>query len=79
MKQCGVSEKYQLVDVYGLDEEMLAMLPKVKALILLFPCTDNYEAHRALEDEELKGTQSANPDLFYMRQYLHSNYFISFN
>lgn len=75
MKKCGVSEKYQLVDVYGLDQEMLAMLPpKVKAFILLFPCTENYEAHRAQEDEELKGKQNINPDLFYMRQYLHSNY-----
>lgn len=73
MKQCGVTEAYQLVDVYGLDQEMLAMLPKkVKAFILLFPCTENYETHRRQEDEELKGKQAANPDLFYMRQTLHN-------
>lgn len=72
MKQCGVSESYQLVDVYGLEEELLAMLPpNVKAFILLFPCTENYEKHRKQEDEELKG-KKVNSDLFYMRQYLHN-------
>jgi ubiquitin carboxyl-terminal hydrolase L3 len=75
MKQCGISEKYQLVDVVSLDEEvMIAMLPpKVKAFILLFPCySENTEAHRAKENEELKDKLNDFPDLFYMRQYLHN-------
>lgn len=34
----GVSESYQLVDVYGFEEDVLAFIPKpIKALILLFP------------------------------------------
>lgn len=34
----GVSDSYQLVDVYGLDDDVLNFIPKpVKALILLFP------------------------------------------
>lgn len=34
----GVSEEYQLVDVYSLEEDVLDFIPKpVKALILLFP------------------------------------------
>lgn len=73
MKKCGVSEEFQLIDVYGLDEVMLAMLPpKVKAFILLFPCTENYEAHKKQEDEELKDKQTVNPDIFYMKQYLRN-------
>lgn len=73
LSECGVSKQYQVVDVYGLDKDMLDMLLKpVRALILLFPCTDNYEAHRKAEDEELKDKQAAPEKLFYMRQYLHN-------
>lgn len=48
----------------------MAMLPpNVKALILLFPCSDNYEAHRKEEDEKLKKNPAKVPDdLFYMKQ-----------
>lgn len=42
----GVTEAYQLVDVYGLDDEALSFIPKpVKALILLFPMTGKLIAH----------------------------------
>lgn len=74
MRKVGVSEAYQLVDVYGLDEAMLAMLPQpVRAFILLFPCTENDEKHRREEDEKLKQNLPETPEkLFYMRQYLHN-------
>lgn len=72
MKKCGVSDAFQLHDVYGLDQDMLDILPKpVSSFILLFPVSENYEAHRRQEDEELKGNQTPE-NLFFMRQYLHN-------
>lgn len=74
MKSIGVSDKYQLFDVIGLDDDTLAFLNKpVLAFILLFPCTENYENHRKQQDEELKANPHKIPDnLFYMKQYLHN-------
>jgi ubiquitin carboxyl-terminal hydrolase L3 len=74
MTQIGVSEAFNLVDVYGLEPDLLAILPKpVVAFILLFPCTENYENHRKQEDEELKANPQKIPEnVFYMRQYLRN-------
>jgi len=74
MKAIGVSEKHQLVDVYGLEEDTLGFLNKpVLAFILLFPCTENYENHRRTQDEDLKQNPPQLPEnLFYMKQYLHN-------
>lgn len=40
----GVPEKYNIVDVYGLDEDALAYVPRpVFALVLLFPCSEKVQ------------------------------------
>ncbi|XP_078439744.1 ubiquitin C-terminal hydrolase 3 [Wolffia australiana] len=48
-------EEAELCDVYGLDDELLAMVPTpVLAVVFLFPCVDKVEAERLAEVEASK-------------------------
>ncbi|XP_059611258.1 ubiquitin carboxyl-terminal hydrolase-like [Phlebotomus argentipes] len=66
----GVSKKWNIVDILSLEPEMLEWVPQpVKAVIILFPCSDAYHAHRDKESAELKESpQTHPPDLFFMQQ-----------
>uniref|UniRef100_A0A1A9UT34 Ubiquitin carboxyl-terminal hydrolase n=1 Tax=Glossina austeni TaxID=7395 RepID=A0A1A9UT34_GLOAU len=66
----GVTKDWVITDVMGLEPDMLEWIPKpVKSIILLFPCSDTYEKHRAEEQKRLAETGQTYPkDLFYMRQ-----------
>ncbi|KAJ8929718.1 hypothetical protein NQ314_017565, partial [Rhamnusium bicolor] len=68
----GVPEKWNIVDVYGLDNDALEWIPKpVLSLILLFPCSEKFYEHAKEECEALKEKgQVISPDLFYMKQYV---------
>uniref|UniRef100_A0AAG5DH43 Ubiquitin carboxyl-terminal hydrolase n=1 Tax=Anopheles atroparvus TaxID=41427 RepID=A0AAG5DH43_ANOAO len=74
MAQLGVSPLWSIVDVYGMDDELLEMVPKpLKSLIFLYPCSKAHEERRAKEDEELKSKNIVHPEnLFYTRQYIHN-------
>jgi len=70
----GVSPSWSLVDVLGLDAELLAITPQpVKAVILLSPCSENYENNWKELDEKLKANPPTIPDgLFHMKQCIHN-------
>lgn len=72
LQKLGVSEKWRIVDVIGLEGEALGWVPRpVLALILLFPLSDAYEQHRAQEETDIlkKGTE-APKDVFHLKQVL---------
>ncbi|KAI0715987.1 cysteine proteinase [Cerioporus squamosus] len=58
-------------DIYGLDPELLGMVSQpVKAVILLFPITEDYEQKRREEDEQIaaQGQYAIDPTVFWMKQ-----------
>jgi len=68
----GVPENWNIVDVYGLDSDALAWVPRpVIALILLFPCSDKFYEHAKQEAEIIKEKgQVLIDEIFYMKQYV---------
>lgn len=64
----GVPEPWNVTDVFGLDPDLLVMVPQpVRALILLFPMTDASEKFMKARAEEMSSKESP-ADLFYTRQ-----------
>jgi ubiquitin carboxyl-terminal hydrolase L3 len=66
----GMKGTYQFFDVFGLDPELLAMIPQpVVALLLLFPITENNSAYTDQEDEKIKKDgQVVSKDVYFMKQ-----------
>ncbi|KAF9220584.1 peptidase C12, ubiquitin carboxyl-terminal hydrolase 1 [Gyrodon lividus] len=66
-----VKRQAHFEDVYGLDDDMLSMVtPGVKAVALLFPCTDKVSTKRKEEDAIIKasGQEPIDPTIFWMKQ-----------
>lgn len=66
----GMKPTWQFGDVYGLDPELLSMVPRpVCAVLLLFPITEKYEAFKQEEEERLKTKkQDISSDVYFIKQ-----------
>lgn len=72
LQKLGVPATWNIVDVMGLDSEMLAWVPRpVVAVMLLFPLSEAYEQHKEKEESDIlsKG-QEVSPNVFYLKQNL---------
>eukprot|EP00088_Acartia_fossae_P069226 TRINITY_DN897_c0_g1_i12.p1 TRINITY_DN897_c0_g1~~TRINITY_DN897_c0_g1_i12.p1 ORF type:complete len:230 (-),score=59.37 TRINITY_DN897_c0_g1_i12:446-1135(-) len=68
LRKLGVSDEWEVNDVYGLEDELLMMLPQpVLGLLLLFPITDKYEEY-AKELTTKRGDAPISKKVFYMKQ-----------
>ncbi|KAF2073742.1 hypothetical protein CYY_004944 [Polysphondylium violaceum] len=72
MQSLGVAKEWEFCDIYGIDQELLDMVQKpIAAVILLFPITDAYEQNRyKLEDEITEKGQILSDKVYFMRQYI---------
>ncbi|XP_033003848.1 ubiquitin carboxyl-terminal hydrolase isozyme L3 isoform X1 [Lacerta agilis] len=70
LKQLGIHPSWQFVDVYGMEPELLSMVPRpVCAILLLFPVTEKYETFRTEEEEKIKAQgQEVKPSVYFMKQ-----------
>ncbi|KAF9268973.1 peptidase C12, ubiquitin carboxyl-terminal hydrolase 1 [Marasmius fiardii PR-910] len=60
---------FQFNDVYGFDEELLAMVSKpVKAVLLLFPISEALEEKRKEEDEKIDGNEVSQNGIVWIQQ-----------
>ncbi|XP_021037439.1 ubiquitin carboxyl-terminal hydrolase isozyme L3 isoform X1 [Mus caroli] len=70
LKQLGLHPNWQFVDVYGMEPELLSMVPRpVCAVLLLFPITEKYEVFRTEEEEKIKSQgQDVTSSVYFMKQ-----------
>jgi ubiquitin carboxyl-terminal hydrolase L3 len=70
IKSLGVKNTHEFYDVFGMDEELLMMVPQpCVAVLLLFPITANSEAAKKKEQETLEAKNYTAPkDVYYIKQ-----------
>ncbi|XP_043854211.1 ubiquitin carboxyl-terminal hydrolase isozyme L3 isoform X3 [Dromiciops gliroides] len=70
LRQLGLHPNWQFVDVYGMEPELLSMVPRpVCAVLLLFPITEKYEVFRIEEEEKIKSEgQDVTESVYFMKQ-----------
>ncbi|XP_076298304.1 ubiquitin carboxyl-terminal hydrolase [Lasioglossum baleicum] len=78
LHQLGVPKEWSIVDVYGLEQDLLALVPKpVVAIILLYPLrkkgNNTLEAtEEVVEDQGTTASTPIDPSVYYMKQYIHN-------
>ncbi|XP_026074073.1 ubiquitin carboxyl-terminal hydrolase isozyme L3-like isoform X1 [Carassius auratus] len=70
LRQLGLVPTWQFGDVYGLEAEVLSLVPRpVCAVLLLFPITEKYETFRQEEEARIKSQgQEISSDVYFMKQ-----------
>uniref|UniRef100_A0A8C5EGG4 Ubiquitin carboxyl-terminal hydrolase n=1 Tax=Gouania willdenowi TaxID=441366 RepID=A0A8C5EGG4_GOUWI len=69
LSSLGMMPTWQFGDVYGLDPDLLSMVPRpVCAVLLLFPITEKSEAYRQEEEDKLKDQQQDVSDVYFIKQ-----------
>jgi len=64
----GVPEDWCMTDVYGLDSELLSIIPQpALALLLLFPITEKFEAYFE-EQKKARMEQEVSSQVYFMKQ-----------
>lgn len=68
------TDKFEFNDIYGLDEELLAMVAKpVIAVMLLFPITKEYKAFKEEQSAKIDAEgQTLSPNLYFTKQTIHN-------
>ncbi|CAL6270418.1 unnamed protein product [Bathycoccus prasinos] len=68
----GLSTAYAWSDIFGFDDELLAMVPpNCRAVVLLFPITDKSERFQKEEQTDIENGKRANEvssNVYYMKQ-----------
>ncbi|XP_076584895.1 ubiquitin carboxyl-terminal hydrolase isozyme L1 isoform X1 [Chaetodon auriga] len=65
MSSLGVDESWRFVDVVGLEDEQLSAVPKpCRALMLLFPLTQQHDSFRQQQADKVAG----NSEVYFLKQ-----------
>ncbi|XP_062514124.1 ubiquitin carboxyl-terminal hydrolase isozyme L3-like [Corticium candelabrum] len=68
VEKLGMKMTWKFCDVYGLDEDLLAMVPQpVCSVLLLFPVNRKHEEYREQEARKLE-EQHVDSDIYFMKQ-----------
>jgi ubiquitin carboxyl-terminal hydrolase L3 len=70
----GVSNDWEICDVFGLGPDELAIVPRpVASVILLFPYNEAYQKRKQDEELNLKDKgQQVSDDIYFIKQFVHN-------
>lgn len=71
-RKVGLPEPWEFVDVFGIDPDLLAMVPPTcVAVTLLFECNDNLRKFKEEQAASISASgQTVSPDLVHLKQYV---------